>query len=265
MPLTGQDATVATLGVGLIAAAYIYVSRKRQSGLPFHIVDVFTTGQPMTGNQLLVVEDRADSLSDSAMQAIASEIGFAESAFVRSADAVRIFTVDSEVPQAGHPIIGLSEIIGGPCDRAGRKLSLKTKKGPIGVVSGPTAGTWFASQDPPLWLGHASKQSVASILRFGPLFLCGEQFPIGSTCGLPYALVPVETEAALDALAIEPGASPEAFQAESTELPNGLAVYFYVQTREARCRTRMFCYEGGAWVETFEGSSKSIPLKASEG
>ena len=88
-------------------------------GLPFHILDVFTTGEPMTGNQLLVVEDQKGGvLSTEGMQKIAQEIGFAETAFVQkpttegTAASVRIFTTDSEVPQAGHPIIGLSEIIG---------------------------------------------------------------------------------------------------------------------------------------------------------
>ena len=45
-------------------------------------------------------------LSDADMLSIAKEIGFAESAFVRKDNAVRIFTTDEEVPQAGHPILG---------------------------------------------------------------------------------------------------------------------------------------------------------------
>ena len=32
--------------------------------LPFHLLDVFTTGAAMTGNQLLVVEDWDDTLTD---------------------------------------------------------------------------------------------------------------------------------------------------------------------------------------------------------
>lgn len=101
-------------------------------GLPFHILDVFTTGRPMSGNQLLVVEDRNDTLSTEAMQQIAAEIGFAESAFVRSptggcAATVRIFTTDAEVPQAGHPIIGLSEVVGSGVDAS--EFAMMTNKG----------------------------------------------------------------------------------------------------------------------------------------
>ena len=165
--------------------------------LPFHIVDVFTTGVAATGNQLLVVEDHTDVLSDGAMQSMAAEIGFAESAFVRSDGGVRIFTIDGEVPQAGHPIIGLSEIIGGPCEWPGKQLSIATKKGTIGVVSGSQAGSWFATQDQPDWLGHASRGSVEPLLKRGAEGLVGDDYPVGSTCGLPYALVPVESEMAL--------------------------------------------------------------------
>ena len=61
----------------LIAGAA--VRRRRLSSasksLPFHIVDVFTTGEDASsGNQLLVVEDRSDSLSSTAMQSIAMEV-----------------------------------------------------------------------------------------------------------------------------------------------------------------------------------------------
>jgi len=66
------------------------------------------------------------------MQQIAAEIGFAESAFVRSptggcAATVRIFTTDAEVPQAGHPIIGLSEVVGSGVDAS--EFAMMTNKG----------------------------------------------------------------------------------------------------------------------------------------
>lgn len=254
------------VGIGLAAAAAAYLIMRQRQGktLPFHIVDVFTIGDGgASGNQLLVVDDRKESLSDSEMQAIAAEIGFAESAFVRSSGGVRIFTIDEEVPQAGHPIIGLSEIIGGPCSYAGKQMTLLTKKGPVAVESGG-ASTWFMSQDPPQWLGSASKGSVALLLKAGAESLVGETFPIGSTCGLPYALVPVASASALDALEISPGASAVDFQAQCTELSNGLAVYFYTARHGAgggtSYRTRMFCHEGGLWVEDVATGSAAGPL-----
>jgi trans-2,3-dihydro-3-hydroxyanthranilate isomerase len=235
-------------------------------GLPFSILDVFTTGQSMSGNQLLVVEDHADTLSTAAMQQIAKEIGFAESAFVRKpsggcAAAVRIFTIDAEVPQAGHPIIGLSEVIG--TSLAAEEFTMMTLKGPISVRRGARS-TWFASQDPCEWLGMASASSVASLLNAdstSTLVDCGASHPIGSTCGLPYALVAMPSEEALETLSVSPTAPREAFQAQC-HLANGLALYFYFRTGESAVRTRMFCHEGGQWVEDVATGSAAGPLAA---
>lgn len=233
------------------------------AGLPFHILDVFTTGQPMSGNQLLVVEDHDEVLSTAAMQQIAAEIGFAESAFVRRpaescSASVRIFTTDHEVPQAGHPIIGLSEIIGSSLDV--NEFSMMTKKGPIRVQR--RHNEWFASQDPCEWLGTASASSVASLLDDPhSVALSAKAYPIGSTCGLPYALVAVSEEAVLDTLLIEPTKPPRAFQVQC-DLPNDLAVYFYFRTGESTVRARMFCHEGGQWIEDVATGSAAGPLAA---
>ena len=238
-------------------------------GLPFHILDVFTTGRPMSGNQLLVVEDHEDTLSTEAMQAIAKEIGFAESAFVRKADtssfsaavaSVRIFTIDEEVPQAGHPIVGLSEIVGSSVEA--KKFTMLTKKGPIVVRQGAAGNEWFASQDPCDFMGNVSAASVKALLSHGASDLNAyPDFKCGSTCGLPYALVPMQSEAALDALVINPAAPPEDFQRQC-DLPNGLALYFYYRNGEASFRTRMFCFEGDRWIEDVATGSAAGPLAA---
>jgi len=133
------------------------------------------------------VEDPGESLSGASMEAIAAEIGFAESAFVRGGGRVKIYTVDEEVPQAGHPVIGLAEIIGGSCVASGKRksLTLLTKKGPIEVTSGAAASSWFASQDPPEWRARGlPRADVASVVSVGSTDMAGDDFPIGSTCGL---------------------------------------------------------------------------------
>ena len=79
--MSSQSVTTLVTATLLGGAAVWYIYRRRR-GLKFHIVDVFTTGDAFSGNQLLVVEDRNDLLSDQTMQIIAAEIGFAESAFV---------------------------------------------------------------------------------------------------------------------------------------------------------------------------------------
>src|SRR4051794_25278103 len=73
-------------------------------------LDVFARG-PLTGNALAVV-DAADRMSDETMLAFAKETGLSETTFVQSTatqDADyrnRIFTVESEIPFAGHPSLG---------------------------------------------------------------------------------------------------------------------------------------------------------------
>ena len=76
----------------------------------FCLVDVFGTGR-FSGNPLPVLFD-ADDLSDAEMQRITRWFGFSETAFLvaptedRADYRVRIFTLDRELPFAGHPTLG---------------------------------------------------------------------------------------------------------------------------------------------------------------
>jgi trans-2,3-dihydro-3-hydroxyanthranilate isomerase len=78
-------------------------------------VDVFTD-RAFGGNPLAVVLDAA-GLSAAQMQAIASEFNYSETTFVLpprdgANDAqVRIFTVNSEIPFAGHPNVGTAFVL----------------------------------------------------------------------------------------------------------------------------------------------------------
>jgi trans-2,3-dihydro-3-hydroxyanthranilate isomerase len=81
----------------------------------FTQVDVFTQ-TPLAGNPLAIFPD-ARGLSDAEMQALAREMNLSETTFILPRDAateardgkkVRIFTVESELPFAGHPTLGTS-------------------------------------------------------------------------------------------------------------------------------------------------------------
>ena len=78
-------------------------------------VDVFTD-RAFGGNPLAVVLD-AKGLSTAQMQAIAAEFNYAETTFVLpprdgAHDAqVRIFTVTTEMPFAGHPNVGTAFVL----------------------------------------------------------------------------------------------------------------------------------------------------------
>jgi trans-2,3-dihydro-3-hydroxyanthranilate isomerase len=75
-----------------------------------YTLDVFTT-KKFAGNPLAVVTD-GDGLSTSRMQAIAREMNLSETVFIqkptnnRALARLRIFTTTTELPLAGHPVIG---------------------------------------------------------------------------------------------------------------------------------------------------------------
>jgi trans-2,3-dihydro-3-hydroxyanthranilate isomerase len=84
-----------------------------QRKLSFVQLDVFTS-RPLEGNQLAVFSD-ARGLSDDEMQRLARETNLSETTFIVPRDAaveqreghkVRIFTVNEELPFAGHPTLG---------------------------------------------------------------------------------------------------------------------------------------------------------------
>src|SRR5437899_10645142 len=83
-------------------------------------LDVFSS-QPLEGNPLAVFSD-GRGLSDGEMQAIAREMNLSETTFILPRDAaterergvrVRIFTVQEELPFAGHPTLGTAFVLRG--------------------------------------------------------------------------------------------------------------------------------------------------------
>ena len=82
----------------------------------YTIADVFTD-VPLQGNQVAVFTD-ATGLSDETMQQAAREMNLSETVFVFRAEdpnahlRVRIFTPATELPFAGHPVLGTAFIVG---------------------------------------------------------------------------------------------------------------------------------------------------------
>lgn len=84
--------------------------------LSYVVLDVFTD-TPLTGNALAVFEDGAQ-LDDGTMQRLARETNLSETVFLlppeHGADArMRIFTPATELPFAGHPVLGTAFVVGG--------------------------------------------------------------------------------------------------------------------------------------------------------
>jgi trans-2,3-dihydro-3-hydroxyanthranilate isomerase len=108
---------------------------------PFRIVDVFTE-RPLAGNQLAVFEDAA-GIPELLVQPLAQEIGYSETVFVypgtEGADArIRIYTPTSEVPFAGHPVLGTAVVLAS--DLGVDRVILETGRGPVPVRLDSTPG-----------------------------------------------------------------------------------------------------------------------------
>src|ERR1051325_1105247 len=103
-------------------------------------LDVFTR-TPLTGNPLAIFPD-ARGLSDQQMQAVAREMNLSETTFILPRDRkietekgtrVRIFTVEEELPFAGHPTLGTALYLHSTTPSAADAISLDLNVGKIDV------------------------------------------------------------------------------------------------------------------------------------
>jgi trans-2,3-dihydro-3-hydroxyanthranilate isomerase len=119
--------------------------------LPYTEVDVFTDTL-LLGNALAVVHEAA-GLSSSAMAAFARWTNLSETTFLLpptdpGADyAVRIFTVDQELPFAGHPTLGTALLLAGDRDA----ITLETGAGDIRITVDRATGEGQMAQPIPTW------------------------------------------------------------------------------------------------------------------
>ena len=101
---------------------------------PYVIVDVFTD-RPLEGNQLAVFLE-GQAVPEERMQRLAREMNLSETVFVLPAEQggharVRIFTPGTELPFAGHPILGTAWVL---AERDGLDwIVLETGSGPVTV------------------------------------------------------------------------------------------------------------------------------------
>jgi trans-2,3-dihydro-3-hydroxyanthranilate isomerase len=103
--------------------------------LRYVVADVFTE-TPLTGNQLAVFTDGRD-LDDDTMQKLAREMNFSETVFVLPPEAggharIRIFTPATELPFAGHPVLGSAFVLGAPLQLG--QIVLETGSGNVPIT-----------------------------------------------------------------------------------------------------------------------------------
>nr|MBA3428598.1 PhzF family phenazine biosynthesis protein [Actinomycetota bacterium] len=98
------------------------------------VADVFTD-TALAGNQLAVFTDARD-LDELTMQRLALEIGFSETVYVLPPREggnvrIRIFTPVTELPFAGHPVLGTAFVLGAPLQLG--TIGLETGRGIVPV------------------------------------------------------------------------------------------------------------------------------------
>ena len=177
--------------------------------------DVFTERR-FGGNQLAVFPDAA-GLPAHTMQQIAREIGFAETTFVTKAERpdtdirMRIFTPGSELPMAGHPVVGSTFALA----RAGAIAGGRTDW-VFGLNIGPTPVSmewsgahldfaWMTQRVPEFGRTFDDVGRVAAGLGLREEDVRATGLPVQQvSCGVPFVFVPLATRDAVDRAVPDP-------------------------------------------------------------
>ena len=212
--------------------------------------DVFSS-RPLEGNSLAVFSD-GRGLTDSEMQSLAKEMNLSESTFILPRDAktesergvrVRIFTVQEELPFAGHPTLGTAFALRGKSGAKKVTLELNVGKVPVefeDTSPGPAFGE-MTQVDPSFVMQH-DREAVARAtgLRIQDF---DDSLPIETvSTGVPFTVTPLKSLAAMQALQVDLNRAAE-YLAKSA----GKFLYFVTREtvdRDARLHARMLFYNG---------------------
>lgn len=218
---------------------------------PFVQLDVFTS-RAFEGNSLAVLPD-GRGLSEQEMQSIAREMNLSETTFIFPRDTqierergirARIFTVQEELPFAGHPTLGTAF-----CLHSGSKLSevtldLNVGKVPVRfeTVPGQLEFGEMTQVDPIFGPIH-DREAVARASGLLPSDL-DSSLPIQTvSTGLPFTIVPLRS------LEIARGLRINVESCSAYLEKSGNSKFFYFVCRQtvdsaARLHARMFFYNG---------------------
>ena len=167
--------------------------------LPFTQFDVFTS-QALEGNPLAVFPD-GRSLSDNEMQAIAKEMNLSETTYILPRDAatekergvrVRIFTVEEELPFAGHPTLGTAFALRGNTGAEEIKLELNVGTIPVRFEEKPGQPAFgeMRQNDPVFGQIHDPKK-IAEVSGI-PAADIDTELPIQTvSTGVPFTILPL--------------------------------------------------------------------------
>lgn len=212
--------------------------------------DVFSSN-PLEGNSLAVFSD-ARGLSDAEMQAIAKEMNLSETTFIFPGDPaterergvrVRIFTVQEELPFAGHPTLGTAFALRGASSAKEIVLDLNVGKVPVRFEETPGQPTFgeMTQIEPAFGIQHdceaVAQATGLRIEDFDP------SLPIETvSTGMPFTVAPLRSLAIIERLRVDLRRADE-------YLAKTKGKFFYFVSREtvdpaARLHARMLFYNG---------------------
>jgi trans-2,3-dihydro-3-hydroxyanthranilate isomerase len=212
-------------------------------------VDVFTD-RAFGGNPLAVVLD-AGGLSTAQMQAIASEFNYAETTFVLpprdpAHDAhVRIFTVNNEIPFAGHPNVGTAFVLAMRAMKPPARLVFEEGAGlvPVEILNeaGRPVGAELTAPQPLRRLTPFSAEQAAACVSLSAADLRTDRHsPHIVSVGLPFLVAELTSREALRRARPDASAFARTFPCDGSD-----AIYLYtrdVAPAETPCdlQARMF-------------------------
>ena len=223
-------------------------------------LDVFTQ-TPLAGNPLAIFPD-ARGLTDAEMQALAREMNLSETTFIFPRDAatearegkkVRIFTVETELPFAGHPTLGTALYLYASESTKPAEISLDLKAGKIPVrftanaenagrerVDGQVFGEM--RQRDPEFGAPFSRADVARVIGI-PVNEIHSKWPIQPvSTGFSFTIVPFRNRQTLSDLTFGYSQAAEFLRKTGANL-----FYFLCPERregQLEARARMFFYGG---------------------
>ena len=212
-------------------------------------VDVFTD-RAFGGNPLAVVLD-AEGLSTQEMQSIAREFNYSETTFVlpprdKAHDAeVRIFTVNSEIPFAGHPNVGTAFVLASRAQSTPARLWFEEKAGlvPVEIASrqGKVISAELTAPQPLKRMTEIPVEEAAACLSLSVSDVRTDRHvPHIISVGLPFLAIELTSREALKRAKPNADAFARTFPVDGSD-----AVYFYtrdVPAAERPCdvQARMF-------------------------
>ncbi len=244
-------------------------------------VDVFTD-RALTGNALAVITDGSGLTTDQ-MQAIARETNLSETTFILpgettgdGATRVRIFTVQEELPFAGHPTLGTASVLHGQSGVAEIKLALNVGTVPVRFTqtgSQPAFGE-MTQKDPEFGAIHDPK-AIAGLTNLSP-YDFDPSAPIQTvSTGIPFTIAPLRSLKALQDLRLD---LPRALEYLA---PSGGKFLYFVcpETIDptARLHARMIFYNGddpatgsaagccAAWMVAHDVAASDEQIKIEQG